>query len=199
MNRDTIIIVLLIVLIGLYIWDMYRREHFMGYGPVNYNTLKVKCDYLTGSRPCVVDTVKPSRDLVCNKKLNVVDSNNLINKPNPRTVRRGIIQQDSMQIPDSKDMDLIIKDKRNKVNILEDDNALSFDELDKLSMDQMDMTRMNVQPMDMMMNNMSMINDDVSYGTNNEKETHNKTIKSKINNDLDSLNDVEKELISINQ
>jgi hypothetical protein len=198
MNKDTIIIVLLIILIGLYIWDMYKREHFMGYGPVDYNTLKVNCDNLTGSRPCVVDTVKPSRDLVCNKRFEVVDPNTLRDKTNPRNIRKGIIEKGGMEMSNSNDMDLIIKDKRNKVNILEDDNALSFDELDKLSMDQMDMSEMNVQPMDMMMNKMAIFNDDVSYSTNNEKDNHNKNIKNKISNDMDTLSDVEKELISIN-
>ncbi len=186
MTRDTIIIVLLIVLIGLYIFDMYRKEGFMGWGPVNYNTRKVPCDNLTGGDACVVQTVKPKRDIVCNKRFDVVNQNNLDNS-NPRNLRRGL-KGSGMEMDNiSNEMKLKIKNKMV-------DNGLSFDELDQLSMEQMDMNNMNVQKMD---DQMDIMSDDVSYSKNNEKDMHNKRARDALK-DNDTLSDVDNELISLN-
>lgn len=186
MTRDTIIIVLLIVLIGLYIFDMYRKEGFSGWAPVNYNTRLVSCDNLTGGDACVVQTVKPKRDLVCNKRFNIVNQD-FQDTSNPRNLRKGLkgngIEMDNI----SNEMKLNIKNKMI-------DNGLSFDELDQLSMDQMDMNNMNVQLMD---NQMDLMSDDVSYSKNNEKDMHNKRIRDALK-DNDTLSDVENELISLN-
>ncbi len=215
--RDTIIIVLLIVLIGLYIWDMYRREHFMGFASVNYNTENVRCDNLTGSDPCVVKTVKPKRDIVCNKKFDVVNQQSehteydKSGRPNPRTIRRRLVDNgmrmdldgnldenlindiDDMNRADNSSSRSENKDMKITMKNKQCDSALSSDELDILSMDQMDMSNMNVQKMDDMMNLMS---DDVSYQVNNDK--HNKKVKSCIDIDSNTLSDVEQELMSLN-
>lgn len=189
MNRDTIIIVLLVVLIVLYIWNNYRKENFMGFASVNYNTFDVACDDLTGTDACVVKTVKPSRELVCNKRLNIVDPNNLY-KSNPRNLRKSLVDISGMAMDQESQNEMKLKIKNKMI-----DNGLSFDELDQLSMDQMDMSRMNVQKMDDMMDIMS---DDVSYSQNNVKELHNKKVRESLNIDNNTLSDVEEELLSLN-
>ncbi len=86
MNSNTIIIVLLLVLISLYIWDIMNREGFLTYDDnlfmqVNYNTLEQKCDSLAGPSPCKVKTVKPKRKIVCDKKLDFESPNVRIGYP----------------------------------------------------------------------------------------------------------------------
>ncbi len=189
MKRDTIIIVLLLVLIGFYIWNMYRKENFMGFATVNYNTLNVACDDLTGSDACIVKTVKPSRELVCNKRFDVVNTNNL-DKSNPRNIRKSLEDVGGMAMDQNSQDEMKLRIKNKFV-----DNGLSFDELDQLSMDQMDMSQMNVQKMDDMMDLMS---DDVSYSQNKVKELHNKKVRESLNRDNNTLSDVEEELITLN-
>lgn len=165
---------------------MYRKEGFMGWAPVNYNTRNVQCDNLTGGDACVVKTVKPKRDIVCNKRFDVINQN-YQDMSNPRNLRKELngsgMQMDNI----SNEMKLRIKN-----NII--DNGLSFDELDQLSMEQMDMNNMNIQKID---NRMNLMSDDVSYSQNLEKDMHNKRVRDGLK-DNDTLSDVENELITLN-
>ncbi len=95
-ESNTIIIILLSVLIALYLIDMYNRECFSSIGNtffnVDYNTMDVKCDDLTGSTPCVVKTVKPKRKEVCNKKLQFINPVQRIREMNARATAKNMDQ-----------------------------------------------------------------------------------------------------------
>ena len=90
MESEMIIIFLLIILIAIYIYDIYKREKFSNfytpanyginsiYSPVDYNTRYDNCQNDTGyplDRPCRIKTNIPKRKNVCNKNLEVIDIN----------------------------------------------------------------------------------------------------------------------------
>ena len=85
MDSKSIIIILLLILIFLNIWDIYNRDGFSNIGGqffnVDYNTRNVMCDDLTGTNPCIVQTVKPNRKEVCTSKLNFISPNERIGMP----------------------------------------------------------------------------------------------------------------------
>jgi hypothetical protein len=174
---------------------MYRKEHFMGFASVNYSTGNVSCDNLTGTDACVVKTVKPKRDIVCDKRFDIVNQNNS-DRLNPRNIRKDLVDTGMNMDQDTLDeMKLNIKNKVvNQYGQL--DNGLSFDELDQLSMEQMDMNNMNIQKLD---NQMDLMSDDVSYSLNHEKDLQNKKIRDRMrNSDTNTLSDVDDELLSLN-
>ncbi len=115
MDSHVIIIILLLVLIGLNLWDMFRRESFSSvagnFSNVDYNTMEVKCDNLTGTDACVVNTVKPKRKEVCTKKLDFINPTKRIQDMNARA--------------SSKNMEQL--NRRNKE--LQDDMGMSLDQL----------------------------------------------------------------------
>ncbi len=110
MDTHVVIIILLLILIGLNLWDMYRRESFSSVGGnyfnVDYKTMDVKCDDLTGTDACVVKTVKPRRKEVCTKKLNFISPTQRIQDMNARASSKNIQQLNRMDsgIPDDMDM-----------------------------------------------------------------------------------------------
>ena len=109
-DSHVVIIILLLVLIGLNLWDMYRRESFSSVGGnyfnVDYNTMDVKCDDLTGTDACVVKTVKPKRKEVCTKKLNFISPTQRIQDMNARASSKNMKQSNRMDGDILDDMDL---------------------------------------------------------------------------------------------
>lgn len=107
-----IIIILLLVLIGLNLWDMCRRESFSSVGGnyfnVDYNTMDVKCDDLTGTDACVVKTVKPKRKEICTKKFNFISPTQRIQDMNARASSKNMKQSNSTDegMQDNMDMNM---------------------------------------------------------------------------------------------
>ena len=143
MDSKSIIIILLLILIFLNIWDIYNRDGFSNIGGqffnVDYNTRNVMCDDLTGTNPCIVQTVKPNRKEVCTSKLNFISPNERIGMPSSIQSERRFKDQMSIdngmsldQMDDiedemySVDNKLYIKENDNKIKkYLSDENTLS--------------------------------------------------------------------------
>ena len=180
LDSNTIIIILLIFLIILFLWDMNRREPFFGgsdYEPVNYNKRGQPCDNLTGSNPCVVDTVIPSKKIVCNKNLDPVDTNSC---PKPKSKKNA---------------------KTNMYSCIENvDMGLSMDELDQMSMDQMNMEQMNVDKVRKQQINLEQQFLNQSNVDADNINQNNLEIKNTTNNKYDNntLSDIDRELVSFN-
>jgi hypothetical protein len=87
---------------------MYRRESFSSVGGnyfnVDYNTMDVKCDDLTGTDACVVKTVKPKRKEVCTKKLNFISPTQRIQDMNARASSKNMKQLN--RVSDDMEMDM---------------------------------------------------------------------------------------------
>ncbi len=75
---------------------MFRRESFSSvagnFSNVDYNTMEVKCDNLTGTDACVVKTVKPKRKEVCTKKLDFINPTKRIQDMNARASVKNMEQ-----------------------------------------------------------------------------------------------------------
>ncbi len=190
---NNLIILLLVMLIVIYMFDVYKKEiheGFSSYFEVDYNTRTQACDDLTGSRPCEVKTVVPSKEIVCNKKLDIIDkSDDLFSSKSNRsarsTVRRGMkCTEDNKAQCDSLDM------------------GMSMDELDLLSNEQGSMQNMNLGLMrNQILNGNFQSEDDVSYEDNKQNNMYNKKITKLISQDYDTsqienntLSDVDEEL-----
>ena len=133
MDSKSIIIILLLILIFLNIWDIYNRDGFSNIGGqyfnVDYNTRKVMCDDLTGTNPCIVQTVKPNRKEVCTKKLNFISPNERIGMPSPALSDRRFKDQISIDNGMSLDQMDDIEDEMysvdNQLYKIENENTLS--------------------------------------------------------------------------
>ena len=167
-----VIILLLLVLIGLNVWDMYRRESFSSVGGnyfnVDYNTMDVKCDDLTGTDACVVKTVKPKRKEVCTKKLNFISPTQRIQDMNARASSKNMKQLNSVDNVMDMDMDLD----------MDMDMGMS---LDQIAND---------------------FEDDIEYSSTKQRENNNSKILNIIDNkkykDNNTLSDIDEQLISLN-
>jgi hypothetical protein len=157
MDSKTIIILLSIIIVLIYIYDMYNKEGFKNYrnnesfefADVDYNTTKVICDNLTGTNNCIINTVKPDRKIVCNKNL-LIENKSL----------------DDIDIGMSMDqMDM-----------------LSVEELDKLNIDQMSMDQMNINKM----------NIDIKRQYPQQNISINEDLMSA--NDMNTLSDIEEQI-----
>ena len=178
MESSTIIIVLLLIIICLYIWDINSRDGFTGIGGqffnVDYNTKKVICDNLTGTDPCVVQTVTPKRKEVCTKKLNFISPTERLGET------KGLLSEvlnRRVQLQDSNS----------------NENGMSLDQMDDIE-DEMYSREEQIDYQ----------NDNVSYDLNEQKEINNIKIKKymgsekKYIQDDNTLSDVDDELLSIN-
>jgi hypothetical protein len=171
-NTHIVIIILLLLLIGLNVWDMYRRESFSSVGGnyfnVDYNTMDVKCDDLTGTDTCVVKTVKPKRKEVCTKKLNFISPTQRIQDMNARASSKNMKQLN--RVSDDMDMDME----------MEMDMEMGMS-LDQIAND---------------------FEDDIQYSSNKQRENNNSKILNIIDNkkykDNNTLSDIDEELISLN-
>ena len=180
MDTHVVIIILLLVLIGLNLWDMCRRESFSSVGGnyfnVDYNTMDVKCDDLTGTDACVVKTVKPKRKEVCTKKLNFISPTQRIQDMNARASSKNMKQLNRVDGVISDDLDMNMD--------MDMDNDLDMDmgmSLDQIANDN---------------------EDDIHYSSNKQRENNNLKILNIIDNkkykDNNTLSDIDEQLISLN-
>ncbi len=177
MDSNTIIIVLLLILISLYIWDIMNREGFFPYDDnifanVNYNTPIQNCGSLAGPSPCAVRTVRPRRKEICNKKLDFESPDKRIGNPT-MNARQNV-----------------------KYNQKEVDFGMSLDDLDDI--DEIGGEVGSEVKLD--------LNDDVMYQQDRKRETDNKKIieniikydNGSISNEGNTLSDVDEQLLSLN-
>lgn len=82
-----LIIILLVILVVFYLFDMYVKSNepffsnpnlLQSYEPVNYNNRNQKCNELTyNPSKCTVETVVPTNKIVCNKSLRPITNNDI--------------------------------------------------------------------------------------------------------------------------
>lgn len=175
LDKTTLIIILLLILISLHVWVVYKNEYFTTftgqYFNVDYNTKNVNCDDLTGTNPCVVKTVKPKRKTVCTKKYNFISPTDRIRDMNARAA--------------TKNLDKISNSM----------GGMSLDDLDNIQDD----IQSNLNSLD----NVDLYNDVVNYNINEQREKKNSDIRNSLNKnkkyiDENTLSDIDRELLSIN-
>jgi hypothetical protein len=178
MDSNIIIIILLIILISLYIWDIMNRECFYPYDDnifmhVDYNTRMQNCGSLTGPETCgPVKTVRPRRKEICDKELNFERPDKRIGNPSPNS--RQIIKYGNQK---------------------QVDFGMSMDELDDVNDENEVDSEMKLE-----------LDDNVLYNEDKKREFDNKKIiqniikydEDSIRNEKNTLSDVDEQIISLN-